>query len=228
MEHNREDALCCGSVLTRIGEPPVADKLGAMRVNEAVEVKADALLASCPCCEVQLRAAGQHSNIKMPVLDFTDIIVEGLGYEYQDTTDYTLFMWGIFERVLEIMTVDGIVDMMSDMMPEIMAAMPSAMQPMMKGMGALPGPVQSPALSMMEKMIPTLMPKLLPAMMPKLMPKVMELMKEYIPEMPIQMVEKLPTLLPAVMDKIMPYMLPEVAPKLAPKMTDYMRKAKVS
>jgi len=228
MEHNREDALCCGSVLTRIGEPPVADSLGAMRVNEAVDVKADALLASCPCCEVQLRAAGKHSNIDMPVLDFTDVIAEALGYEYNDTQDFTLFMWGIFEQVLEVMTVDGIVDMMSDMMPEIMAAMPSAMQPMMKGMEALPGPVQSPALSMMEKMIPTLMPKLLPSMMPKLMPKIMQLMKEYIPDMPIQMEEKLPTLLPAVMDKIMPFMLPEVAPKLAPKMTEFMRKAKVS
>lgn len=228
MEHNRENGLCCGSVLTRIGEPPVADKLGAMRVNEAVEIKADALLATCPCCEVQLRASAKHSNIDMPILDFTDVVVEALGYEYKESSDFTLFMWGVFEQVLKIMTVDGMVDMMSDMMPEIMAAMPGAMQPMMKGMGALPGPVQSPALSMMEKMIPTLMPKLLPAMMPKLMPKVMELMKEYVPDMPIQMQEKLPTMLPAVMDKIMPYMLPEVAPKLAPKMTAYMRKSKIS
>ncbi|MDT3700582.1 MAG: FAD-binding and (Fe-S)-binding domain-containing protein [Thermincola sp.] len=228
MQHHREDALCCGSVLTRIGEPPVADKLGAMRVNEAVAVKAEALLATCPCCEVQLRASGQHANINMPVLDFTDVVVEALGYEYKNTSDFTLFMWGIFEKVLEIMTVDGIVDMMSDMMPEIMAAMPSAMQPMMKGMEALPGSVQSPALSMMEKMIPTLMPKLLPSMMPKLLPKIMLLMKEYVPDMPIQMEEKLPTLLPAVMNKIMPFMLPEVAPKLAPKMTEYMRKSKVS
>lgn len=228
MEHNKENALCCGSVLTRIGEPPVADKLGAMRVNEAVEVKADALLATCPCCEVQLRASGKHANIDIPILDFTDVIAEALGYEYNNTSEFTLYMWGVFEKALEIMTVDGIVDMMSDMMPEIMAAMPAAMQPMMKGMEALPGPVQSPALSMMEKMIPTLMPKLLPSMMPKLMPKVLLLMKEYIPDMPIQMEEKLPTLLPAVMNKIMPYMLPEVAPKLAPKMTEYMRKAKVS
>lgn len=228
MEHNRENALCCGSVLTRIGEPPVADILGGMRVQEAVDVKADALLATCPCCEVQLRASAVHKDIKMPVLDFTDVIVEALGYEYKESSDFTLFMWGIFEKVLQIMTVDGIVDMMSDMMPEIMEAMPSAMQPMMKGMEALPGPVQSPALSMMEKMIPTLMPKLLPSMMPKLMPKVLKLMKEYVPDMPIQMEEKLPTMLPLVMEKIMPAMLPEVAPKLAPKMTEYMRDHKNS
>lgn len=226
MEHNKENALCCGSVLTRIGEPPVADKLGAMRIQEAKDVQADALLATCPCCEVQLRASAKNKNMDMPVLDFTNFVVEALGYESKDSSDFTLFMWGIFEKALEIMTVDGIVDMMSDMMPEIMAAMPSAMQPMMKGMESLPGTVQDPALAMMEKMIPTLMPKLLPSMMPKLMPKVLELMKQYIPDMPIQMEEKLPTMLPKVMDKIMPAMLPQVAPKLAPKMTEYMKRSK--
>ncbi len=228
MEHNREDALCCGSVLTRIAAPPVADKLGAMRVQEAIDIQADALLATCPCCEVQLRAAGQNTGKDMAVLDFTDFIAEALGYEVRDSSGFTLFMWSVFEKALEIMTVDGIVDMMSDMMPEIMAAMPPSMQPMMKGMEALPGPVQSPALTMMEKMIPTLMPKLLPSMMPKLMPKVLELMKQYIPDMPVQMEEKLPDMLPKVMNVIMPTMLPKVAPKLAPKMTAYMRDNKKS
>ncbi len=223
MPHNRENALCCGSVLTRIGDPPVADKLGEMRLQEAVDVQADALLATCPCCEVQLRASAMHKGIEMPVLDFTNFIIEALGYESKDSSDFTLYMWGVFAKAMEIMTVDGIVEMMSDMMPEIMAAMPPAMQPMMKGMEALPGPVQSPALNMMEKIIPILMPKLLPSMMPKLMPKVLQLMKEYIPDMPVQMEEKLPSLLPAVMKKIMPAMLPEVAPRLAPRMTDYMR-----
>ncbi|ADG82086.1 FAD-binding and (Fe-S)-binding domain-containing protein [Thermincola potens] len=226
MEHHREDALCCGSVLTRIAAPPVADKLGDMRVQEAVDVKADAMIATCPCCEVQLRASAKHAGKDMPILDFTDFILEALGYEYQDSSEYTLYMWSVFEKALEIMTVDGIVDMMADMMPEIMAAMPSSMQPMMKGMESLPGPVQGPALAMMEKMIPTLMPMLLPQMMPKLMPKVLELMKQYIPHMPVQMEEKLPTMLPKVMEKIMPAMLPQVAPKLAPKMTEYMKNAK--
>lgn len=226
MEHNKEDGLCCGSVLTRIGDPPVADKLGAMRVQEAVDISADALLATCPCCQVQLRASAAHAGIDMPVLDFSAIVAEALGYEPMNSTDYTLEMWGVFEKALEIMTVDGIVDMMSNMMPEIMAAMPGAMQPMMKGMEVLPGPVQSPALSAMEKMIPTLMPMLLPAMMPKLMPKVIELMEAAIPNMPESMREKLPVMLPKVMEQIMPHMLPEVAPKLAPKMTAHMRSKK--
>ncbi|MFZ5639558.1 MAG: FAD-binding protein [Bacillota bacterium] len=226
MAHNREDALCCGSVLTRIGDPPVSDKLGAMRVQEAADIKADAMLATCPCCQVQLRVSADKEGIDVPILDFSAVVAEALGYEAMNSTDFTLYMWGVFEKALEIMTVDGIVDMMSNMMPEIMAAMPGAMQPMMKGMEALPGPVQAPALSAMEKMIPTLMPKLLPSMMPKLLPRVIELMEEAIPDMPDAMREKLPTLLPKVMDQIMPHMLPEVAPKLAPKMTEYMRSKK--
>lgn len=227
MAHNREDGLCCGSVLTRIGDPPVADKLGAMRVQEAADINADALLATCPCCQVQLRASAKTAGITVPILDFSAVVAEALGYEPMNSTDYTLEMWGVFEKALDIMTVDGIVDMMSNMMPEIMAAMPGAMQPMMKGMESLPGPVQSPALAAMEKMIPTLMPKLLPGMMPKLLPKVIELMEAAIPNMPESMKEKLPTMLPKVMDQIMPSMLPEVAPKLAPKMTAYMRSKKI-
>lgn len=227
MAHNQEDGLCCGSVLTRIGDPPVADKLGSMRVQEAVDIKADAVLATCPCCQVQLRASAAHAGIDMPVLDFSAVVAEALGYEPMNSTDYTLEMWGVFEKALEIMTVDGIVEMMSSMMPEIMTAMPDMMQPMMKGMEVLPGPIQYPALSAMEKMIPTLMPRLLPGMMPKLMPKVIDLMEAAIPNMPESMREKLPTMLPKVMDQIMPFMLPEVAPKLAPKMTAYMRNKKV-
>lgn len=224
MEHNRDNALCCGSVLTRIGEPPVADKLGSMRVQEAENIGAEALLATCPCCEVQLRASAKNTDIHLPVQDFTTLVAEALGYEVHDDSEFTLFMWGIFEKALDIMTVDGIVDMMSDMLPEIMDAMPGAMKPLLKGMEALPGPIQDPPLALMEKMIPTLMPMLLPSMMPKLMPKILELMKQYIPDMPEQMEEKLPFMLPAVMDKIMPAMLPQVAPKLAPKMTEYMRR----
>lgn len=226
MAHHREDALCCGSVLTRIGNPPVANKLGVMRVQEAVDIKADAMLATCPCCQLQLRVSAEKAGMPLPVLDFSAVVAEALGYEAMNSTDFTLFMWSVFEKALEIMTVDGIVDMMSNMMPEIMAAMPGAMQPMMRGMESLPGPVQSPALTAMEKMIPALMPKLLPGMMPKLLPKVIELMEKAIPDMPVAMKEKLPTMLPKVMDQIMPVMLPEIAPRLAPKMTEYMKKNK--
>ena len=227
MKHCGEDALCCGSVLTRIGNPTVSNKLGAMRVQEAADVKVDMMLATCPCCEVQLRVAGNKANIPIPVMDFSDIVVEALGYESKNTVEFTLEAWSVFEKAIEIMTRDGIVEMMAEMMPEVMEAMPPAMQPMMSLMKGLPGgPVQNGALGMMEKMVPMLMPMLLPGMMPKLMPKVIEIMKQGIPNMPVDMEEMLPEMLPKVMAKIMPGLLGEVAPLLAPHMTDHMRKEK--
>lgn len=225
MKHCGEDALCCGSVLTRIGNPPVSNMLGAMRVQEAADIKADMMLATCPCCEVQLRVSADKANIPLPILDFSDIVVEALGYKSKNASEFTLEAWSVFEKAIEIMTRDGIVEMMSEMMPEVMGAMPPAMQPMMSLMKGLPGgTIQNSALGIMEKMVPMLMPILFPGMMPKLMPKVIELMKREIPNMPADMEAMLPDMLPKVMAKIMPGMLGEVAPLLAPHMTNHMRK----
>ena len=55
MEHNRENGLCCGSVLSRVGRPPAADAIGAIRMTEAEQTGAGIVLTACPCCEVQLR-----------------------------------------------------------------------------------------------------------------------------------------------------------------------------
>jgi Fe-S oxidoreductase len=55
MEHNREEAHCCGSVLTLIKDPPVAADIGKVRLDEAVSAGAEKVLALCPCCEFQLR-----------------------------------------------------------------------------------------------------------------------------------------------------------------------------
>lgn len=225
-ENNRDKGRCCGSVLTRIGKPDVSNQLACNKLQEAVDINADAVVATCPCCEVQLRVGGAKGGVHMPVVDFSAVVVEALGYESKDTTDHMFYMWGVFEKAIEIMTSEGIVAMMGDMMPEIMEAMPEAMKPMMKAMAAMPAPVQGLPLSAMEKMIPLMMPSLFPGMMPKLMPTVLKMMKQAIPNMPPQMEEKLPGMLPKVMAKIMPGMMAEVAPALAPKMTAYLAKKK--
>jgi len=48
MEYNREDAHCCGSVLTLLKEPLVAHDVGDIRIKEAEEIDAEAILALCP------------------------------------------------------------------------------------------------------------------------------------------------------------------------------------
>ena len=222
MEHNRENGLCCGSVLSRVGRPPAADAIGIARIQEAEAVKADAVLTACPCCEVQLRVGARAGKSPVRVLDITDIVVEALGYEVKDPTHTVLDAWDVFGTVIDMMTVNGMSDMMGQMMPEIMAAMPGIMKGMMKMITVMPAFLRHPMLKMMEKMIPLLMPRLMPGMMPKLMPKVQELMGYAIPNMPPAMRNMLPDALPEVMSTIMPPLLPEVAPLVAPKMVAYL------
>jgi Fe-S oxidoreductase/FAD/FMN-containing dehydrogenase len=222
MEHNRENGLCCGSVLSRVGRPPAADAIGIYRMKEAEEVKADVLLTTCPCCEVQLRVGARAGNSPVRVLDFTDVVAEALGYEVDDPTYTVLDAWDVFGIAINIMTVDGMADMMERMMPEIMQAMPGVMKSMMGMITGMPAWLRHPMLSMMEKMIPMLMPRLLPNMLPSLIPRVVELMKEAIPKMPPVMMDMLPEMLLEVMRAIMPPMLPRAAPLVAPKMTAYL------
>jgi len=223
MEHNRENGLCCGSVLSRVGRPTAADAIASLRMTEAEESGADIVLTACPCCEVQLRVGARVKGSPVRVLDFSDIVAEALGYEVPDPTHTVLDAWDVFGIAIDIMTVEGMTDMMERMMPEIMEAMPPIMKRLMGMVMAMPASLRNPMLYMMERMIPILMPRLLPSMLPALMPRAIQLMKEAIPNMPPAMKAMLPDMLPEVMAKIMPPMLPQVAPLVAPKMTAYLR-----
>ena len=222
MEHNRENGLCCGSVLSRVGRPPAADAIGIFRMKEAEAVKADICLTTCPCCEVQLRVGARAGKSPVRVLDFSDIVVEALGYEVKDPTYSVLDAWDVFGTVIDMMTVPGMVDMFGMMIPEIMGAMPGSMKTMMAMMTGMPAGPRHQMLKMMEKMIPGLMPRLLPGMLPQLMPKAQELMQAAIPKMPPAMKSMLPDALPEVMRIILPPMLPKIAPLVAPKMIAYL------
>jgi Fe-S oxidoreductase/FAD/FMN-containing dehydrogenase len=223
MEHNRKDGLCCGSVLSRVGRPPAADAIGSLRIGEAEETGANVCLTTCPCCEVQLRVGARFKKSKVRVLDWSDVVADALGYEQTDPTHNVLDAWDVFGTAIDMMTVDGMVEMMGKMMPEIMDAMPGYMKRMMAMMKAMPGPVREPMFKMMEKMVPMLMPRLMPGMMPALMPRAIALMKEGIPNMPPVMERMLPDMMPEVMGSILPPMLPRIGPKLAPAMTAFLR-----
>ena len=127
-------------------------------MKEAEEVKADIVLTTCPCCEVQLRVGARAGKSPVRVLDFSDIVVEALGYEVEDPTHTVLDAWDVFGTAIDIMTVDGMAQMMIRMMPEIMAAMPGSMKSMMGMIKGMPSAIRHPMLSIMEKMIPVLMP----------------------------------------------------------------------
>lgn len=222
MEHNRDNGLCCGSVISRVGRPPAADAIGISRMKEAEAVNADICLTTCPCCEVQLRVGARAGKSPVRVLDFSDIVIEALGYEVKDPTHTVLDAWDVFGTVIDMMTVEGMAEMMGDMIPEIMEAMPGTMKGMMGMITGMPAFMRHRMLTVMEKMIPLLMPRLLPGMLPKLMPKAQALMQASIPNMPPAMESMLPDALPEVMNIIMPPLIPGVAPLVAPRMTAYL------
>ncbi len=226
MEHNRREGLCCGSVLTLIGEPPTAHIIGDHRLQEAIDIDAEAMLAACPCCQFQLRVSADRMNTDMPVHDLAWFAAKGLGIEdIQDATPFSLTQWAVFEKMVYLMTPAGFADLMADMFPELMDAMPLGMGKMMGVLGKLGGGFM---LDMMKPMFPVLFPILLPRMMPKVMDRMLELMGERIPDMPDYMAEQMPELMPTVMDNLMPKMLPELVEVVTPCMIRYLKGQDIS
>ena len=226
VEHNRQEGLCCGSVLTLIGEPQVAHRIGDHRLQEAIDVKAEAMLAACPCCQFQLRVSADRMGTDMPIYDLAWFAAKGLGIEnISETTHYALTQWAVFEKMVFLMTPCGFADLMADMFPEMMDAMPLGMGKMMGFFGKLGGGFMMDA---MKPLFPVLFPMLLPGMMPKVMNKMLDLMHDRIPDMPDYMVEQMPDLMPPVMDSLMPKMMPELVPAVTPLMVDYLKGKDIS
>ena len=218
MEHNREDGLCCGSVLTLVGETPVAPILGGNRLREAVDAEAEALVALCPCCQVQLRDSAVKNGIDMPVTDLARFVMQGLGCDIQDQTAYSNEMWGYFEKFIWLMKPEALADLMASLFPQMMTAMPPGMVPMMKSMKHVPG-----GLDLMEKMMPAMFPMLMPSIMGKVMPDMLDEVARRVGPIPQDMSDLMPDLLPRTMDELMPNMLPQLIPLVTPRMISYIR-----
>lgn len=213
MTHNRANGLCCGSVLTRIKEPtPTSDRIGRLRLEEAAAAGTRTIYTTCPCCEFQLRVAGESAGLSVQVLDFTDAVVEALGYRATDTAAGVRDIWAVFDKVLRQMAVEGMAGMMRDLMPVMLAQLPDFMKKSLGVMRPLPERVQDALLAVMRPLIPKMMPKLMDQIMPKVLPDVLRYMEEKIPDMPPSMRKLLPELLPAVMADMMPRLLPHVLP----------------
>ncbi len=216
LPYNREEAHCCGSVLTLISDPEAAARIGNDKHEEAREVGATKILAACPCCEFQLRVAGERNGSDIEVVDLARFSAEALGFELPDPNPEVKAQWAVFDAMIKLMTPQGFADVMKTMWPELIDAMPANMGGMMRGMAKMPG-----AMEAMKPMFPALFPKLLPQMLPKVMPTMIERIKDRVP-MPDYMAEQMPQMLPKVMDNLMPHMLPDVIPLIADDMIAYL------
>jgi Fe-S oxidoreductase/FAD/FMN-containing dehydrogenase len=224
MAHSKEDALCCGSVLTRIGEPhPTSESLGGKRIGEAEATGADALLALCPCCQFQLRVSADEKGSELPVIDLARLSAEALGVKgLPDPNPEVLSQWAMFEKFIALMSPDGMLDVMGALTPHLLDAMPLGMGALMRSIGKAPGFVREPLFATMGPIMPALFPILLPGMLPKVLPHMIQLVESSI-EMPEYLRNQLPDLFPEVVDNVMPKMLPTIAPKYVPVLFNYLR-----
>ena len=217
MEHNREWAHCCGSVLTLIKEPPVAADIGKSRMDEAIATGAEKILALCPCCQFQFRVTAEKKGLDLETIDMARVAASTMGYEFPDPNPEVQRQWAVFEAMIALMTPEGFANLMGTMWPELIDAMPFKMGPMMRIMGKIPG-----ALNLMKPMFPVLFPRLLPMMMPKVMPVMLQRVADRIP-MPDYMQEQMPELMPKVMDNLMPNMIGDVVPLVTQPMINYLQ-----
>ena len=218
MEHNREEGLCCGSVLTLVGEKPVAPILGGYRLQEALDIGAEKIVALCPCCQTQLRASADKNGMDIHVTDLARFACEALGYDIEDKTEHTLYMWSFFDKFIDLLLPENMAKFMVRIFPQMLDAMPAGMKPMMLSMKRVPG-----GLAMMERMMPLMFPALAPSILHKVMPDMVHEVELYIGEMPEDMAALMPDLLPATMESLMPTYLPQLIPHLVPLFIDYLR-----
>ena len=220
MPYNRDEAHCCGSVLTLIKDPPIAAIVGKHRLDEVKEVGAQKLLAACPCCEFQFRVSKEKKNLDVEIVDLARFCSEALGFDnFPDPHPEVQAQWAVFEAMIELMTPEGFAALMGTMWPELIDSMPFGMGKMMRVMGKVPG-----AMGLMKPMFPFLFPKLLPMMMPKVMDTMLERVGDIIP-MPDYMAEQMPDIMPGVMDNLMPHMIDDVVPLVTGPMIEYLKNA---
>ncbi|MGE5417145.1 MAG: FAD-binding and (Fe-S)-binding domain-containing protein [Acidobacteriota bacterium] len=222
MRFNKEDAHCCGSVLSLIADPDIAADIGAMRCQEAVDCGADTIATACPCCRVQLKVSADAKGVPVEIRDLSTLAAEACGYKIENSNAVIDEKWAVFDAMIRMMTPWGMADMMADMIPDLIEAMPSPFKGMMHMVQKMPKGARTPVIGMMKGVMPSLFPVLLPGMMPKVMPKMLEKVAEAIP-MPEYLLEQMPDLMPKTMEVLMPKMLPEIIPYFMPKMLEYLK-----
>jgi len=86
MEHNREDAKCCGLV-GAFYHLPTVEHSAVSRVAEAEATGAEYLITNCAGCASQFNATANAMGTTIKQKDLTDMAAAALGYEVLDPTE---------------------------------------------------------------------------------------------------------------------------------------------
>jgi Fe-S oxidoreductase/FAD/FMN-containing dehydrogenase len=207
MEHNRDEGLCCGSVLTLIGDTrPTSGRIAHRRLQEAHDIGAEAIVTTCPCCEFQLRVWNAAEGNGMKVLDFAAVVAEALGEKLENPDPKVQDSWAVFDTMIQLMTPEGMAEFMWEFLDSISPLLGKTMRLGKK----LPEPLKKGMFAVTDRLMPLMMPKMLPVMMPWMLPRMMPLMEAKMPTMSDSMRQLMPDILPRVMDRVMPYMMPRI------------------
>ncbi|WP_458012742.1 FAD-binding and (Fe-S)-binding domain-containing protein [Candidatus Solincola sp.] len=207
MEHNRDEGLCCGSVLTLIGETrPTSGRIASRRLAEARATGAQAVVTTCPCCEFQLRVWNAAEGNGLRILDFAAVVAEALGEKLEDPDPQVQDAWAVFDTMIQLMTPQG----MADLVWEFIDSLSPVLGRVMRLRKRSPAPLKKAVFAVTDRVMPLLMPRVLPVMMPWMLPRMMPLMEKRMPTMSDSMRELMPAVLPRVMDRVMPYMMPRI------------------
>lgn len=77
MEHNRDNALCCGSGGgVKSAHPEIAASIALKRLNEAEDTCVEILTTSCPFCKLNLA-----ENCSVEVLDLSELVLRCIKHE---------------------------------------------------------------------------------------------------------------------------------------------------
>ncbi|MCL2883595.1 MAG: FAD-binding oxidoreductase [Coriobacteriia bacterium] len=221
MKHNREKGICCGSVLTLVGEIDKAPRVGKIRLDEAIDADVETVVAMCPCCQVQLRDSVDKNKLPLTIDDLSRIVAVAAGYDIPTSQEHTTYMWGLFDIFIRLMAPAEMAKLMQKVFPEMLDAMPMRMGPMMRGLAKLPG---GPAL--MRKMMPVMFPKMAPGILGKVMPRLVDEVASHVGTMPPDMQELMPDLLPKTMEALIPTYMPQLIPYLVPLFIGYLHREK--
>ena len=220
MEHCREEGICCGSVLTLVGEIGVAPVLGKQRLDEACDIQAETVVAACPCCQVQLRDSAEKNSMPLVIDDLARVTAVAAGYDIPTSQQHTSYMWGLFDTFIRLMDPRAMADFMEALFPQMTDAMPLHMGALMRPLAKMPfGP------SLMGWMMPRMFPVMAPGIMAKVMDPMLVEVGKVMGELPPDMEALMPQLLPQTMDAIMSSYMPQLVPYIAPKFIAYLRES---